>query len=157
MQALVRGVLASLVASTSLCLGPAAPAFAAGSPSIHREHFEDTFDDPALDKDCGFDVDVAIALDITSRSFPEGSRVAEVTNVRNNVTFTANGNTVRFAERFVQVVKVATDGTTTLALSGRIFGANVNGRLVVNLETDEVISYHGGAVNRQRLCSRLAA
>jgi hypothetical protein len=155
MRSLTRLLAASVLASVCLA-SSAVTASAAGKPVIETFQFEGTFPDEILTEACGFDVVTHVVITGKVRTFDESTPLREVVTIRNTVTFNANGNSVTFVERLATVTKVAPDGTATFSVSGRVFGLNVIGRLVINLDTGEVIYQTGRTVDLQRLCDRLA-
>jgi uncharacterized protein involved in outer membrane biogenesis len=156
MRSLARLLAASVLASVGLASAPL-PASAAGKPVIETVHFEGTFDDAIMTEACGFEVVAHVSITAKIRTFDESTPLREIATIQNNVTFTANGNSVTFVERLASVTKVAPDGTATLSVSGRVFGLNVIGHLVINLDTEEVVYQTGRTVDLQRLCAGLAA
>ena len=90
MRALLHGILFSFICV--LCLGQHASTAAAGAPEMTRVHNEGGgFLDPAFTEACGFDVEATLSQDLTIRTYPDGSRVAEVVTGRFALTLEANG------------------------------------------------------------------
>src|SRR4051794_8449791 len=97
MRSLVRCVMVFVVAG--LCFSQQAAAYAAGPPVITRMHNEvGPFTEEGLTEDCGFNVQESVSQDVLIRTYPDGTRLAEVVTAHANLTFTANGNTVTFRE-----------------------------------------------------------
>jgi hypothetical protein len=151
-------VLATLV--TAALGAPVSTALAAGPPVIERFHFGGgPFVDEDLSQDCRFEVNATFSVNITSRSFPDGSRLIETGGGQNRLTFTANGNTVTFIETVHEIGRIAPDGTLTFSHSGRSWLEGLIGHWVIdpNLPPSEFIFVAGRSIDRQRVCTRLAA
>src|SRR4051812_34012492 len=91
----------TLVASGLLLVALAGPASAARPSVVHFGPITETFVDEILTPACGFEVIGTIELSGVDITFENGqpSGLAFMSTFRNNVTFTANGNTVVFIER----------------------------------------------------------
>ena len=61
----------------------------------------------------------SFSVNVTIRSFPDGSRLIETVGAQNRLTFTANGKSVTFIEVGHEVGRIAPDGTLTFSHSGR--------------------------------------
>ena len=146
------GVAALLVAT------PASMAVAAGPPVIERVHVEAAqFVEAGLSEECGFDVQGSFSLNLTIRSFSDGSRLIGTSGVQNRLTFTAHGHTVKFVETVHEVGRIAPDGTLTYSQSGRSWLEGLIGHWVIDPDADDFISVAGRSIDRQEVCRRLAA
>jgi hypothetical protein len=157
-------VLVSLALFASVAsVTPAASAAPGGSrPTV--EHFvvnEGPFHDQILSPACGFDVNATVSIRGVDITFDRGqpSGLLFLSTFRNQVTFSANGQSVVFIERGHESVRLQ-NGVIVDAISGRNFGLGTIGRFVFRLdpETLEVISTSatGRPVDLARLCAALS-
>jgi hypothetical protein len=158
---MVMAARCGLVVAILLVAALAAPvstALAAGPPVIERFHFEGgPFVAEDLSGECGFDVQASFSANITIRSFPDGSRLIETSGGQNRLTFTANGNTVTFIEVAHEVGRISPDGTLTFSHSGRSWLEGLIGHWVNDPNLPDFIFVAGRSIDRQQVCSRLAA
>jgi hypothetical protein len=163
---MVMAARCALVVATLFTAALAAPvstAAAAGPPVIERFHFEGgPFVDEDLSRDCGFEVRASFSVDVTIRSFPDGSRLIETFGGQNHLIFlifTANGNTVTFIEVVHEVGRISPNGTLTYLQSGRSWLEGLIGHWVIdpNLPPSDFILVAGRSIDHQEVCTRRAA
>jgi hypothetical protein len=158
---MVMATRCALVVATLFTAALAAPvstAAAAGPPVVVKFHDEGgPFVDEDLRGECGFDVYASFSVDVTVRSFPDGSRLIETFGVHNHLTFTAYGNTVTFIEVAHEVGRISPNGTLTFSHSGRSWLEGLIGHWVNDPNLPDFIFVAGRNVDRQQVCTRLAA
>jgi hypothetical protein len=149
----------AMVVATLLVATPASTALAAGPPVVDRFHNEDgPFVAEDLSEECGFEVQASFSVNVTIRSFPDGTRLIETFGVQNHLIFTANGNEVTFSEVAHEIGRIAPDGTLTYSSSGRSWLDGFIGHRVSDPDSpDDFILVAGRSIDRQQVCTRLAA
>lgn len=161
MDVVMRKYLRVLVgASATLALLGAggAPAWAGGPVTSEPFSFQITDKDEILTATCGFPVEATVIAEGIDRYFdPRPGGLAYLSTLRANITFSAGANTVTFRERGQERAVENSDGSFSFSITGRFFGDDVIGRLVVNPETGEVVSQVGTTVDTARLCAALSA
>ena len=154
---MVMAARCALVVATLLVATPASTALAAGPPEVERFHDEGG---PRVNEDlseeCGFKVEGSFSVNLTFRSFPDGSRLIETVGGQNRLTFTANEKSVTFIEVAHEVGRIAPDGTLTFSHSGRSWVEELIGHWVSVPDSDDLIFVAGRSVDRQQVCTRLA-
>ena len=153
-----RCALAVATLFTAALAASVSTAAAAGPPVVDRFHDEggpSVAED--LSEECGFDVDGSFSVNVTMRHFPDGTRLIETFGAQNHLTFTANGNKVTFSEVVHEIGRIAPDGTLTYSSSGRSWLDEFIGHRVLDPNSDDFIFEKGHSVDRQQVCTRLAA
>ena len=154
---MVMAARCALVVATLLVATPASTALAAGPPEVERFHYEGG---PCVNEDlseeCGFKVEGSFSVNVTIRSFPDGTRLIETVGGQNRLTFTANEKSVTFIEVAHEVGRIAPDGTLTFSHSGRSWVEELIGHWVSVPDSDDFIFVAGRSVDRQQVCTRLA-
>jgi hypothetical protein len=155
---MVMAARCALVVATLLVATPASTALAAGPPVVQKFHIEGG---PSVNEDlseeCGFEVQGSFSVNGTFRSFPDGTRLIETVGGQNRLTFTANGKSVTFIEVAHEVGRIAPDDTLTFSHSGRSWLEGLIGHWVSVPDSDDLIFVAGLSVDRQQVCTRLAA
>lgn len=144
----------TVVAALALAAVVAVPALAA--PPV-RETFD--LDDPAAEASwsafltdaCGFPVAVDFAGSVTSHVFldtsGEWSHQVDKWWIRDRFTNVATGATILLKDVGPDVYRIDRDGHLTIAITGRsLTGSGVIGRVVVDLDTGEVVHMAGREV-----------
>jgi hypothetical protein len=148
----------ALVVGALFVMTPVGTAVAAGPPLVEQFHFEGG---PVLVEDlseeCGFDVQRSFSVNITLRSFPDGTRLIETFGGQNRLTFAANGEEVTFIEVVHEVGRIAPDGTRTFSDSGRSWLEELIGHWVSDPDSPDFIFVAGRDVDRHDVCTRLGA
>lgn len=141
---------AALLAAVAAAAVGAAAASAA-PPTV----FHVAFDDPVIEADfaaflsatCGAPVDVALDGKVVVHEFAGPSRLVEIDSysLRLTATNTATGASIVIRDAGPDVVAFdRTTGHLTIAITGRsTTGSGVIGRVVVDLDTGEVLSQAG--------------
>ena len=133
-------------------------AWAAGPVTPEPFSFQFTEQDELLTTTCGFPVQVTIIAAGTELNFdPYPGGLGYLSTIRSNITFSNGENTVTFHERGQERAVENPDGTFTFFTTGRWLGADVIGRLAVNISTGEFISVTGTTVDFERICAALSA
>jgi hypothetical protein len=153
------------VAGGLLLVALAGPASAARPSVVHFGPITETFVDEILTPACGFEVIGSINLSGVDITFENGhpSGLVFMSASRNDVTFTANGNTVVFIERGHFSARLDLGGeTAVVTTTGRNFGEGLIGRLSfrVNTSTGEIVGERtqvGRAVDLDAICAALDA
>jgi hypothetical protein len=151
--------MAALVAATVLVLSAGA-AFAAPPTRtiVDFSQFEGQAEADWL-LECGFAVDVAFEGQIIIHEF-SGSHLIEVDNWRVSMTYSANGKTFVAAHPLAGPDRfwIGVDGILYQATMGRSPFNGMIGRIVQNLDTDEVVASHGRAIDNPlgEICTMLA-
>jgi hypothetical protein len=155
---MVMAARCALLVATLFVATPASTALAAGPPEVERLHREGG---PSVDEDlseeCGFEVQRSFSVNLTFRNFPDGSRLIETAGGQNRLTFTANGKSVTFIEVAHEVGRIAPDDTVTFSHSGRSWLEELIGHWVSVPDSDDFTFVAGRSVDRQQVCTRLAA
>ena len=104
----------ALVVAALFVVTPVGTAVAAGPPVVEQFHFEGgpiLVED--LSEECGVDVLRSFSVNITLRSFPDGTRLIETFGGQNRLTFAnaENGEEVTFIEVAHEVGRIAPDGS----------------------------------------------
>lgn len=145
---------ASVVVSV---LSPGAAASAASPVTAEPFSFEFSEQDALMTEACGFPVQVTISAAGIDRYFdPRPGGLGFLGTLRYDIAFSAGANQITFRERGQERAVENPDGTFSFSYSGRFFGQDVVGRLVVNAFTEEVISQTVTTVDYGRLCAALA-
>jgi len=156
-------LLVVLLASVALGAPPALAAPGGGSsPTVEPVVFDGgPFLDEILTPACGFDVTVTVSIRGVDLIFDGGqpSGLFFLSTFRNQVTFSANGQTVVFVERGHESVRLV-NGVIVDAYSGRNFGLATVGRFVFRFDaaTGKLISTSstGLPVDLAPLCAALS-
>jgi len=97
--------------------------------------------------ECGFPVDVEFEGHIIFREFA-GPRLIEVNTWQTRQSYSANGKTyVAPSTNGPDILWLAGDSTTYLAIMGRSPADGLIGRLVLNDDTGAVVSRHGREID----------
>jgi hypothetical protein len=130
---------------------------AAGGPVTAEPFFSEfTEQDALMTEKCGFPVQATVVSTGIDRFFdPRPGGLGYLGTQRTNITFSANGQTVTFVERGQERAVENSDGTFTFFVIGRFFGDNSVGRLVIDPQTEEIISRSGTLVDYERICAAL--
>jgi hypothetical protein len=126
---------------------------------VERIDVDESFPDEFLSEACGVDVTTHALGHIIVRTFSgEGTGPAEVRTINIAFTATADGNTFRFRDVGVDLVRIEPDGTAILMIIGQIpFG--FTGVLKIDLETGEAIlePHHSLEGRLEEACAALTA
>lgn len=150
------------IAWLSCVLGVAAiiaPGGMAAKPTFERIDVDETAPDEFLSEVCGVDVTVHARGHIITRTFAgDKTGAAQVRTINVGLTATADGNTFRFRDVGVDLVRVKPDGTAVLMIVGQIPFA-FTGALIIDLETGEAIlePQHSLEGDLEEACAALTA
>jgi len=110
-----------------------------------------------MTEQCGFPVQATVAATGIDRYFdPRPGGLGYLGTQQTNIIFTANGQTVTFRERGQERAVENSDGTFTFFVTGRFFGFDSVGRLVIDAQTGEIISRAGIFADYDRICAALS-
>lgn len=153
-----RAGIAALSAVTVLVLSAGA-AFAA-KPTITKIDFSqfEPFAEADWEIECGFEVDVEFKGHIIFREF-DGGRLVEVNTWLTFQSYSANGKTfVAPSTAGPDILWLAGDGSTYLAIAGRSPADGLIGRIVRNDDTGDVVSSNGRVIDNpfDDVCAAIA-
>jgi hypothetical protein len=133
-----RGVTAWL-AGLFVVAAFVAPGAMAQKPTMERIDIDESFLDEFLTEACGVPVTVRAQGHIIVRTFSgERTGPAEIRTISVGLTAMANGNTYRFRDVGVDLVRIEPDGTAILMIVGQL-PFDFTGVLKIDLETGEAI------------------
>jgi hypothetical protein len=111
---------------------------AAGKPTLTRIDVDESEVDPFLSAECGLQVTTRALGHIIAREWDDGTGVQGVRTINIRLTATAGGNTYRFRDVGVDLVRVEPDGTAILMIVGQL-PFDFTGVLKIDLETGDAI------------------
>ena len=124
---------------------------------MERIDVDESFPDEFLSEACGVDVTTHALGHIIVRTFSgEGTGPAEVRTINIAFTATADGNTFRFRDVGVDLVRIEPDGTAILMVVGHV-PFEFTGALKIDLETGEAIlePHHTDEEDLEAACEAL--
>ncbi len=130
----------AVIAGAALLLG--VPDANAAKPVIERIPLDETFVDEYLSEACGATIMTTVRGHLTIRTFPEGAPKVELGTISATATATGPGGTITFRNVGSDMVRLDRNGALTLKATGQV-PFEFRGRLVVNLDTGEVIREPG--------------
>lgn len=156
MKKLIRAL--AIGASALAVVAATGTAASADSPvTLEPYEFEFSEQDALMTQACGFPVQVTVLATGIDRSFdPRPGGLAYLGTQRTDIKFSVGDNTVTFRERGQERAVANPDGTVSFSYTGRFFGQDVVGRLVIDPVTEEIISRTGTSVDYGRLCAALS-
>jgi hypothetical protein len=115
------------------------PSAMAAQPTMERLDIDQTFPDDVLSPACGVQVTTHVEGHIVTRTFNgEGTGPAELRTISLSFTASADGNTYRFRDVGIDLVRIEPDGTAVLMILGQV-PFQFTGVLKIDLETGEAI------------------
>lgn len=153
------GTGSATLLAAAMALGLATPAMAA-QPTITKVDFSqfEGFAEADWATECGFPVDVEFRGHIIFREF-DGGRHLELNTWQTFQSYSANGTTfVAPPTNGPDMLWLAGDGTTYLAIVGRSPADGLIGRLVRNDDTGDIVSSNGRVIDNpfDDVCAALA-
>jgi hypothetical protein len=157
---IMRRVGIAALSAAAVVMMSAGAAFAA-PPTITIIDFSqfEVFAEADWLAECGFAVDVEFEGQIIIHEF-DGQRLVEIDNWRTFMSYSANGKTFVAAHPLASpdIFWIAGDGTLYHAITGRAPFNGLIGRVVLNVDTDTVVSSHGRAIDNpiDDICAMIA-
>jgi hypothetical protein len=130
--------LATAISAAALMLAAATPAQAA-APTIERIPIDDAFHDDFLSAECGVDVTTTFHGFVIQRDFVDGAgNLVSLATINVTGTSSSEFGSIRIKDVGADQLKVASDGTLTLRITGQV-PFDFAGVLVVDLDTGELL------------------